>query len=255
MRRWRLATASDPQLAGRAELRARPLRRLRHRGHPRRGRCGRRALYEGGTYAAERRAFAPLLEPLRRLAERDRLRFLAVGAARGRGCSRSAPATGASSRCCAAAGFEARGIEPSPSACEAAARIGAPVVNASARGGRRSTPAPEDAVVFWHALEHLADPASRRGPGSRVARARRPADRRGPGPGEPPGPDRRRPVVSPGRTAAPHPLHPGGPRSRCSSAPACGSCAFATCWSSRIHSGCGRRCSTVSPASATSPSA
>ena len=101
---------------------------------------------------------------LRRLAERDRLRFLAsvpqgawvleVGAGDGRFVAMLA-----------AAGFEAHGIEPSPSACEAAARIGAPVVNASAEGAAIDAGA-QDAVVFWHALEHTADP------GAVVARAR-----------------------------------------------------------------------------------
>jgi len=163
MRRWRLATASDPQLA------AHPSYEL-----DRCCVCGTAVtleaddvaapLYEGGTYAAERRAFAPLLEPLRRLAERDRLRFLAsvpqgarvleVGAGDGRFVAMLA-----------AAGFEAHGIEPSPSACEAAARIGAPVVNATAEGAAIDAGA-QDAVVFWHALEHTADP------GAVVARAR-----------------------------------------------------------------------------------
>ena len=157
MRRWRLATASDPQLAAH---RTYELDRCAASAAPRsRSTAARRSapLYEGGTYAAERRAFAPLLAPLRRLAERDRLRFLAsvpqgarvleVGAGDGRFVATLA-----------AAGFEAHGIEPSPRACEAAARIGA---RSSTRAPRRppSTRA-QDAVVFWHALEHTADPGA-----------------------------------------------------------------------------------------------
>jgi 2-polyprenyl-3-methyl-5-hydroxy-6-metoxy-1,4-benzoquinol methylase len=113
-------------------------------------------LYEGGTYAAARSGLDRLLEPLRALIERDKLRFLRglpagarvleVGAGDGRFVSRLA-----------AAGFEARGIEPSESA----------VRTARARGARveRSTveevglePASLDAVVMWHVLEHLRDP-------------------------------------------------------------------------------------------------
>jgi 2-polyprenyl-3-methyl-5-hydroxy-6-metoxy-1,4-benzoquinol methylase len=155
MRGWRLATASDPQLAGRPSYR---LDRCEA--------CGTAvtvdaddppgALYEGGTYAAERPAFAPLLAPLRRLAERDRLRFLSslpagarvleVGAGDGRFVA-----------LLAAAGFRAHGIEPSPSACEAAARIGAKVANARAETAALE-PGAEDAVVIWHALEHTEDP-------------------------------------------------------------------------------------------------
>ena len=83
-------------------------------------------------------AFAPLLEPLRRLAERDRLRFLAavpegarvleVGAGDGRFVA-----------LLAASGYDARGIEPSAGACEAAASIGAEVVNASAENAMMNT--------------------------------------------------------------------------------------------------------------------
>jgi len=155
MRRWRSATASDPQLA------RRPVFEL-----DRCEVCGSAVtvdagddpgdLYEAGTYAAERRAFAPLLEPLRRLAERDRLRFfdsvpagarvLELGAGDGRFVA-----------LLTRAGFDAHGIEPSPRACEAAARIGARVVNANAENATVASGG-EDAVVVWHALEHLAEP-------------------------------------------------------------------------------------------------
>ena len=155
MRRWRLATASDPQLAGR---RSYELDRCQACGSAMTVDAGDPAavLYEGGTYSAERRAFAPLLEPLRRLAERDRLRFLAavpdgarvleVGAGDGRFVA-----------LLAASGYDARGIEPSPGACEAAASIGAEVVNASAENAMIESGG-EDAVVLWHALEHLTEP-------------------------------------------------------------------------------------------------
>jgi SAM-dependent methyltransferase len=157
LRPWRVATATDPQLAGRQSY---PLSRCVACGSAR-TELGSGAvpstLYEGGTYAAARPGLNRLLEPLRALVERDKLRFLRglppgsrvleVGAGDGRFVSRLAEA-----------GFEARGIEPS----QEAARI------AQARGARveRATveelvlePASLDAVVVWHVLEHLEDPA------------------------------------------------------------------------------------------------
>jgi 2-polyprenyl-3-methyl-5-hydroxy-6-metoxy-1,4-benzoquinol methylase len=155
MRGWRLATASDPQLA------RLPTYRLE-----RCDACGTAvtvdaddhagALYEGGTYAAERRALAPLLEPLRRLAERDRLRFVASVPPGGRVLEVGA-GDGRFVALLAESGFEAHGIEPSPAACEAAARIGAAVTNATAETAALE-PEAEDAVVIWHALEHTEDP-------------------------------------------------------------------------------------------------
>ena len=154
---WRSASASDPQLAGAASFRLE--------------RCGRcatavtvggpsdpSALYEGGTYAPARSGLSAAIEPLRRLAERDRMRFvsevppggrvLELGAGDGRFVARLARA-----------GYAASGIEPSASAAGAAARIGAPV----RRAGAESADIPEhslDGVVIWHALEHLDDPAA-----------------------------------------------------------------------------------------------
>src|SRR5262245_24019480 len=74
---WRTATASDPQLAGRSSY---ELARCRS--------CGTAVtvdppspqaaagLYEGGSYSAPSGFADRLLEPLRRLADSDRMRFL-----------------------------------------------------------------------------------------------------------------------------------------------------------------------------------
>jgi 2-polyprenyl-3-methyl-5-hydroxy-6-metoxy-1,4-benzoquinol methylase len=153
---WRTASASDPDLAGDAEFEldrcdacGTAVTRL-HRPPP-------DVLYEGGTYAAARGGIAGVLSPLRRLAERDRMRFV-----------HSIPAGGAvvevgagDGKLVAAmirAGYRARGIDPSPAACAAAAAIGAPVDNAGIEDAA-ITPGTIDGVVIWHALEHLPDPA------------------------------------------------------------------------------------------------
>ena len=156
LRAWRAATPADPQLAGAGPF---ALRRC--------ARCGsavtigdapyRAAMYEGGTYAPARGVARGLLAPLRGLAERDRVRFvshlepgsrvLEVGAGDGK--------LVAAMR---AAGLDARGIDPSPAACEAARSLGVEVANVSIDDA--GLPAgSEDAVVLWHALEHLDDPA------------------------------------------------------------------------------------------------
>ena len=156
LRAWRAATPSDPQLAGSGPFELRQC-----------ASCGsavtvgdapdRAAMYEGGTYAPARGAAGRLLAPVRGLAERDRLRFvshlesgsrvLEVGAGDGK--------LVAAMR---ARGLNAGGIDPSPAACEAARSLGVEVANlgigdADLPGGA------EDAVVVWHALEHLDEPA------------------------------------------------------------------------------------------------
>jgi SAM-dependent methyltransferase len=151
---WRRATASDPDLAGAEWF---ELERCAV--------CGTAvtagppppaALYEGGTYAPARGALSAVVEPLRRLADRDLMRFLRdlppgasvleLGAGDGRFVARME-----------AAGYDAWGIEPSPGGRAAAAAIGArlePGTVEDAEVGPRSV----DAVVLWHALEHLAAP-------------------------------------------------------------------------------------------------
>jgi len=116
------------------------------------------SLYESGTYAAARPALDRILEPMRALVERDKLRFvrglppgarvLEVGAGDGRFVSRLQ-----------AAGFEARGIEPSEGGVRMARARAAPVERAALEE-LHLEPAGLDAAIAWHVLEHLDDPAA-----------------------------------------------------------------------------------------------
>ena len=155
--RWRSATASDPELAGASRFELWRCSRCRSAATV--GDAGQRArLYEGGTYAPARSGVNELLEPLRRLAERDRMRFvrrippggrvLEIGAGDGRFVARLA-----------GAGFDARGIEPSPRAAALAAGAGARVERAEAESAPVAD-ASLDAVIAWHSLEHLDDPGA-----------------------------------------------------------------------------------------------
>lgn len=129
-------------------------------------------LYEGGTYGAARPGLDRALEPLRSLVERDKLRFLRglapgsrvleLGAGDGRFVSRL---TGA--------GLQASGIEPSDGAVAAARARGARVERATVED-LELEPASLDAVVIWHVLEHVRDPA---GTVARAARWLRPGGR------------------------------------------------------------------------------
>jgi SAM-dependent methyltransferase len=157
LRPWRVATASDPQLAGRAAF---ELWRCE--------RCGSAAtigdapdhgaLYESGTYAPARGSLEPVLAPLRRLAERDRMRFVA-GLERGATVLEVGAGDGGFVARMRAAGLDAWGVDPSPAACAAAAAAGVEVSNAGIDDAE-AAPASQDAVVLWHALEHLDDPAA-----------------------------------------------------------------------------------------------
>ena len=154
---WRWATASDPQLAGQREY---ALTRCVACGTARTelpaGAVPPQSLYESGTYAPARPALDRILEPLRAVVERDKLRFvrdlprgarvLEVGAGDGRFVSRLR-----------AAGFEASGIEPSEGGARMARARAAPVERAALEE-LRLEPASLDAAIAWHVLEHLDDP-------------------------------------------------------------------------------------------------
>jgi SAM-dependent methyltransferase len=151
-----LASASDPELAGanRFEL-------------ARCGLCGSAVtlgqpppprVYEAGTYAAARGPAAVAVAPLRRLAERDRLRFVSSLPARARVLEIGA-GDGKLVAAMRAAGLDASGIDPSPAACDAARAAGVEVANASVESADVEA-ASLDAVVVWHALEHFEDPAA-----------------------------------------------------------------------------------------------
>jgi SAM-dependent methyltransferase len=163
MQPWRTATASDSDLAGAASF---ELARC--------ARCGSAAtlgapppsaVYEGGTYAAARATIAPLLAPLRALADRDRMRFLA-GVASGGRVLEVGSGDGKFVARMRAAGLDAWGIDPSPAACAAARELGVEAVSVGVDAAEIE-PASQDAVVLWHSLEHFQDP----GPALRRIRA------------------------------------------------------------------------------------
>jgi SAM-dependent methyltransferase len=154
---WRAATASDPRLAARAHY---DLVRCAHCGTAaiaagQRGLEGA-ALYAEGTYG-DRSRLDRAIEPLRRLVDRDRLR--AIGSL---GTSAEVLEVGAGDGRLLAAlarrGHRVAGIEPSaPYAARARARgvdVEAVAIEAASRA-----PASCDAVLLWHVLEHLDDPA------------------------------------------------------------------------------------------------
>jgi len=156
LRRWRSATASDRQLAGRRRFQL-----------ARCDRCGSAAtlgeapppaLYEGGTYAPARSSVAPLLAPLRRLADRDRMRFLRAVPDGARVLEVGA-GDGSFVGLMRARGLDAWGLDPSPAAREAARAAGLEVVSAGIDDAEVE-PASQDAVVLWHSLEHVGDPAA-----------------------------------------------------------------------------------------------
>jgi SAM-dependent methyltransferase len=114
-------------------------------------------LHESGAYAAGTPRLYRVVRPLLRRFDRRRLALLApfapppgrlldIGAGRGR----FVLAAGA-------AGYEARGIEPSERGVAAASQIGAPVERVSIESAE--LPAGGfDVITLWHVLEHLDDP-------------------------------------------------------------------------------------------------
>jgi len=112
-------------------------------------------LYETGVYAPPDGVLDLLLEPLRRIAERDRMRFLTllepgarvfeVGAGDGRFLSRLARR-----------GYRVEGLEPAGDGTRAAG-VQVRAVTVEEAGPPAAGP---DAVIAWHVLEHLDDPAA-----------------------------------------------------------------------------------------------
>src|SRR3954465_14968514 len=116
------------------------------------------ALYGQGTYRAGATRLDPLIESTRRLIDRDRMRFtrgiepggrvFEIGAGDGRFLA-------ALQR----AGYHAAGIEPAGAYAAQARSRGLDVEQQGAEELSRA-PASQDAVILWHVLEHLHDPAA-----------------------------------------------------------------------------------------------
>lgn len=148
---WRTARASDARLAGRdgySLLRCRSCATAWVA--PEELPADPSVLYRGGTYEQPSGVVERLLEPLRRLADRERLwslrslpsgaRVFEVGAGDGRFLE-----------ALAGRGYLTDGTEP----------FAAPGAWATARAAAEELALPaqsQDAIVFWHVLEHLARP-------------------------------------------------------------------------------------------------
>jgi SAM-dependent methyltransferase len=116
-------------------------------------------LHEVGAYAPGAPRLAALAAPVLRAFDRQRLgmlgalvsppaRVLDAGAGRGRFVATAL-----------AAGYRARGIEPSRRGADAAAALGVPVEHVTIEAAPIA-PGSLDAVTLWHVLEHLDDPGS-----------------------------------------------------------------------------------------------
>jgi 2-polyprenyl-3-methyl-5-hydroxy-6-metoxy-1,4-benzoquinol methylase len=155
---WRTATPSDPRLAARALYRLEQCAACgtaaivgEHRGDE----SG--ALYSEGTYAPRPGRLHAFVKLARAVVLKDRMRFLRgvpphasvleVGAGDGRFLA-----------ALARAGFSVRGIEPSEARAVAARQRGLPIDFVAVE--EAEVPAGSlHAVVLWHVLEHLGDPA------------------------------------------------------------------------------------------------
>jgi 2-polyprenyl-3-methyl-5-hydroxy-6-metoxy-1,4-benzoquinol methylase len=156
--RWRRATASDPALSSRAYYALDRCNSCRSAWIAKADRKRERAsLYTDGVYTQATPRFDSGIEYLRRLADRDRLRFVRrlpkgsrifeVGAGDGRLL-----------RTLVRLGYRVSANEPAAPYADALRRRGLDVVERPIEE-LELDPASRDAVILWHVLEHLDDPA------------------------------------------------------------------------------------------------
>jgi SAM-dependent methyltransferase len=154
---WRAATVADPRLrdgrryrldrcsvCGTATLAPPPDTKLR--------------LYDVGTYRPGRGRLEPVIELVRVVTDRDRLRFLNSVRSGGRVFEIGA-GDGRLLALLAARGYAVSGVEPSE-AYAALARSAGVAVETTTAEEAEVDPGSQDAVIAWHVLEHLADPAA-----------------------------------------------------------------------------------------------
>lgn len=153
MRPWRVAAPSDPALRGTGV----PLELCERCGTARSlGPPPRPIAHETSYYAPTRGWADRLIEPLRRLAERDRLRSLSAVREGGR-VLEIGSGDGRLLAALARRGHGVIGIEPSAAARARAASAGVETIGG---GIEEASPEPRScsAVVAWHSLEHLEAP-------------------------------------------------------------------------------------------------
>lgn len=158
MRPWRRATPADPLRApagGFALERCSACGTARTVLRPGEPESPPEELYGAGAYSPARCGADLAIEPLRALAERDKLRHLA-GARAGERVLEVGAGDGRFVAAMRARGLDARGIEPVSGG--AAGGEGAAVERARLEDAELA-PGSIDGVVLWHVLEHLEDPA------------------------------------------------------------------------------------------------
>jgi SAM-dependent methyltransferase len=115
--------------------------------------------HETGAYRAGEPRLAPGAARAFEAFDRQRLRMLAPYLRPGAAVLDAGAGKGRFVAHARAAGYAARGIEPSTRGVEAAARSGVALDRAGWQDADVA-PASLDAVCFWHVLEHLDDPAA-----------------------------------------------------------------------------------------------
>ncbi|WP_320669285.1 class I SAM-dependent methyltransferase [Patulibacter defluvii] len=157
--RWRNAPSGEPSLPGEVPLRRCVLCGTAVTGGPA---PAFSAAHDAGSYATRRPRGAGAAAPLLAAFDRQRLRLverhrpagqrgrlLDVGAGRGRFVAAAR-----------AAGWDARGIEPSARGVEAARAVYDVALERAMIDDAAVAPASLDAATLWHVLEHLDDPGA-----------------------------------------------------------------------------------------------
>jgi SAM-dependent methyltransferase len=157
---WRSVESSEPELVGERYVlvRCRSCGTAVTRGDG----AGAGDLHDAGAYRPGDPRLYRVALPVLRAFDAQRLRLLRRLAAPPARVLDAGAGQGRFVAAARAAGYDARGIEPSARGSERATRLGAPVVRESIEQARIPD-ASLDAVTLWHVLEHLERPAEAMG--------------------------------------------------------------------------------------------
>jgi SAM-dependent methyltransferase len=116
-------------------------------------------IHDSGAYGGGRPRMYRLAAPALRAFDAQRLALLRPHIASGAALLDAGAGRGRFVVSARAAGYDARGIEPSARGAQAASELGAPVDRVAIEDARVASGSLE-AVTLWHVLEHLGDPSA-----------------------------------------------------------------------------------------------